>query len=85
MDAAHSNDQLPVLAPPAEDPFTNPPEYYALAPTISTNNPRSVRFHSPPADTPYTDADAQSLLPAYSPPYRGYASQEEYLAALRAW
>ncbi|CAF9937301.1 MAG: hypothetical protein ALECFALPRED_007165 [Alectoria fallacina] len=33
-----------------------------------------------------TDTDDASLLPAYTPAkYRGHATEEEYLAALRAW
>ena len=34
------------------------------------------------------DADAESLLPPYSPPassYRGHNSEADYLAALRVW
>lgn len=53
---------------------TNP-----FRPPQSTLNQQSLPRHS-------TDTDSASLLPAYTPAkYRGHATEEEYLAALRAW
>ena len=92
-----SNDRLPLLSPPALDPTerpsfdSHPPEYYAPQNQNQTQAPRNFRFQSPPTDIPpqnLNDADAESLLPPYSPPagsYRGHNSEAEYLAALRAW
>ncbi|KAK3170153.1 hypothetical protein OEA41_009539 [Lepraria neglecta] len=95
--AMESNDRLPLLSPPALDPTerppfgSHPPEYYAPQTQNQTQAPRNVRFQSPPTDIPprnLNDADAESLLPPYSPPagsYRGHNSEAQYLAALRAW
>ena len=53
---------------------TNP-----FRPPQNTLNQQSLRRDS-------ADTDNASLLPAYTPAkYRGHATQEEYLAALRAW
>ncbi|KAM0804381.1 hypothetical protein BDR22DRAFT_885641 [Usnea florida] len=64
-------DRLPLLPPPLTD---DPPPF--------SSHPE---YHTSPP--PSTDTDTASVLPAYTPAkYRGHhATEEEYLAALRAW
>lgn len=64
---------LPTRDPPRGSP-TNP-----FRPPQNNLNQQSVSRNS-------TDTDNASLLPAYTPAkYHGHATEEEYLAALRAW
>lgn len=61
------------------------------SPRGSPTNPfrppqNTLNQQSLPRNSTDTDTDSASLLPAYTPAkYRGHATEEEYLAALRAW
>lgn len=88
---APSANHLPLLSSTAEPqlnappPFSpDPPPYHA--PPLPSH--RNVRFQSPPADPPRDAPDNHSLLPPYTlrkEQYKGYKSEEDYLAALKAW
>ena len=78
-----TNDHSPAMEPSTNPPDSDPPEYYAPPASIPTPGARRVRFSSPP---PASEPDNSSLLPSYSAAkYGNYASEADYLAALRAW
>ena len=80
---AATNDHSPAIEPSTNPPNSDPPEYYAPPASTSTPNARRVRFSTPP---PASEPDNSSLLPSYSAAkYGNYASEADYLAALRAW
>lgn len=67
----------PVLSTSGSSPRGSPTNPFR--PPQNNLNQQSLPRHS-------TDTDNASLLPAYTPArYRGHATEEEYLAALRAW
>ncbi|KAL2041972.1 hypothetical protein N7G274_005160 [Stereocaulon virgatum] len=81
-----------VLDPTERAPFNSHlPQHHTALSQMQHQAPSNVPSHPPPIDKPsqdFMDADAQSLLPPYSPPassYRGHNSEADYLAALRAW
>ncbi|KAF6226209.1 hypothetical protein HO133_009075 [Letharia lupina] len=97
---ATENDTLPLLPPPANDDppsFDSHPEFYAPAARQRTRLQSAPNL--PPTDSsprgsptnpfrpPQNNLNQQSQdTDAYTPAkYRGHATEEEYLAALRAW
>ncbi|CAF9929737.1 hypothetical protein IMSHALPRED_007995 [Imshaugia aleurites] len=93
-----SFDSHPEFYAPAPPQRPHPRQHSAPIPPTSTTSPSPRGSPTNPFRPPQTtldhqsqprhsaDADAASLLPAYAPAkYRGHATEEAYLAALRAW